>query len=180
MATRTTTKTRTATKKQSAETAEVARSYFEAIGRKDLDAMEAHYKPGPVGRIHGMVELVTGPGGNYREWFSSIFAAFPDFNFELLDVIAEGDKAAVRYRLTGTFNGTARFEGMEPNGASVSVEGCDVVTVEEGLLVDNQAYLNGVEIGRQLGALPPEGSLPERGMTAALNLKTRVEKALRR
>jgi predicted ester cyclase len=172
--------TRTATKKQSAETAEIARSYFEAVARQDLDAMEAHYKPGPIGRIHGMVELVTGPGGNYRDFFSNTFTAFPDFKFEILDVIAEGDKAAVRYRLTGTFDGTASFQGLEPNGASVSVEGCDVVTVEEGLLVDNQAYLNGAEIARQLGALPPEGSLPERGMTAALNLKTRIAKALNR
>jgi predicted ester cyclase len=172
--------TRTATKKQSAETAEVARSYFEAVGRHDLDAMEAHYRPGPIGRIRGMVELVTGPGGNYRAWFSNVFAAFPDFTFEILDLIAEGDKAAVRYRLTGTFNGTARFQGLDPNGASVDVEGCDVVTVEDGLLVDNQAYLNGTEIARQLGAMPPQDSLPERGMTAALNLKTRATKLLNR
>jgi predicted ester cyclase len=172
--------TRTATKKQSAETAEVARSYFDAVGRHDLDAMEAHYRPGPIGRIRGMVELETGPGGNYRAWFTNVFAAFPDFKFEILDLIAEGDKAAVRYRITGTFNGTARFQGLEPNGASVDVEGCDVVTVEDGHLVDNQAYLNGTEIARQLGAMPPQDSLPERGMTAALNLKTRATKRLRR
>jgi steroid delta-isomerase-like uncharacterized protein len=172
--------TRTATKRESAKTAEIARSYFDAVARQDLDAMEAHYKPGPIGRIHGMVELVTGPGGNYRDWFTNTFRAFPDFTFEILDLIAEGDKAAVRYRLTGTFDGTGRFEGLEPNGATVSVEGCDVVTVDDGLLVDNQAYLNGAEIARQLGAAPPQGSLAERGMTGALNLKTRAVKALRR
>jgi predicted ester cyclase len=172
--------TRTATKKQSAATAEVTRSYFDAVGRHDLDAMEAHYRPGPVGRIHGMVELVTGPGGDYRAWFTNVFAAFPDFNLEILDLIAEGSKAAVRYRLTGTFNGTARFEGLDPNGASIDVQGCDVVTVDDGLLVDNQAFINGTEIARQLGALPPQGSVAERGMTSALNLKTRAAKALRR
>jgi steroid delta-isomerase-like uncharacterized protein len=159
-------------------TAEVARSYFEALERHDLDAMETSYRPGPVGRIQGMVELEV--GGNYREWFGNVFEAFPDFKLEILDLIAEGDKAAVRYRLTGTFNGTARFQGLEPNGASVDVEGCDVVTVEDGRLIDNQAYMNGTEIARQLGALPPQDSLPERGMTAALNLKTRATKLLRR
>jgi steroid delta-isomerase-like uncharacterized protein len=172
--------TRAATKKQSAATAEVARSYFDAVGRHDLDAMEAHYRPGPIGRIHGMVELVTGTGGSYRAWFTNVFAAFPDFNLEILDLIAEGNKAAVRYRLTGTFNGTARFEGLDPNGTSIDVQGCDVVTVDDGLLVDNQAFINGTEIARQLGALPPQGSVAERGMTSALNLKTRAAKALRR
>jgi len=164
--------------KQSAETAEVARSYFEAVARKDLDAMEAHYRPGPIGRIHGLVELEV--GGNYRAWFENLFRAFPDWRFEVLDVIAESERAAVEWRARGTFDGDARFEGMEPNGASVDVRGCDVVTVHEGKLVDNQAYTSGTEIARQLGALPPQGSAPERAMTAAINLRTRIANALRR
>jgi predicted ester cyclase len=159
-------------------TAEVARSYFEAIGRRDLDAMESHYVKGPVGRIHGLTDLEV--GGNYRPYFSNVFRAFPDFKLEIIDLIAEGDKAAVRYRLTGTFSGDARFEGMEPNGAAIDLEGCDVVTVRDGKLVDNQAYLSGTELARQLGALPPQGSGPERAMTAALNLKTRIAKMLGR
>jgi predicted ester cyclase len=169
--------TRTAAK-ASAETADVARAYFEAVGRQDLDAMESMYVPGPIGRIHGMVELEV--GGNYREWFGSLFRAFPDWHFEILDIIAEGERAAVEWRATGTFSGDARFEGMEPNGASVDVQGCDVVTIRDGKLVDNQAYTSGTEIARQLRALPPQGSIAERGMTAALNLKTRATKALRR
>jgi predicted ester cyclase len=170
--------TKTATKKESAKTAEVARSYFEAVGRQDLDAMEAHYEPGSIGRIHGLVELEV--GANYREWFGNLFRAFPDWKFEILDIVAEGERAAVEWRASGTFNGDARFEGMEPNGASVNVRGCDVVTIRDGRLVDNQAYSSGTEIARQLGALPPQGSLAERGMTGALNLKTRAVKALRR
>ena len=170
--------TRTATKKQSAETAEVARSYFEAVGRQDLDSMEGHYEPGSIGRIHGLVELKVGE--NYREWFATLFRAFPDWKFEILDVVAEGERAAVEWRATGTFSGDARFEGLDPNGASVDVRGCDVVTIRDGRLVDNQAYTDGAEIARQLGALPPQGSLPERGMTGALNLKTRATKLLQR
>ena len=34
--------------------------------------------------------------------------------------------------------------------------------------------MNGAEMMRQLGALPPAGSAPEKAMTAALNLKTRL------
>lgn len=140
--------------------------------------MEAHYEPGGGGPIHGLVELRV--GDNYRQWFGNLFRAFPDWKFEILDIVAEGDRAAVEWHATGTFSGDARFEGMEPNGASVDVQGCDVVTIRGGRLVDNQAYTSGTEIARQLGALPPQGSAAERAMTAALNLKTRATKALRR
>jgi len=34
--------------------------------------------------------------------------------------------------------------------------------------------MNGAEMMRQLGALPAAGSAPEKAMTAALNLKTRL------
>ncbi len=168
----------TKAKPASTETAEIARSYFEAVGRQDLDAMEAHYEPGSIGRIHGLVELKV--GGDFRQWFGNLFRAFPDWKFEILDIVAEGERAAVEWRATGTFSGDARFEGMEPNGASVDVQGCDVVTIRDGRMVDNQAYTSGTEIARQLGALPPQGSAAERAMTAALNLKTRATKALRR
>jgi predicted ester cyclase len=168
----------TKTKPASTDTAEIARSYFEAVGRQDLDAMEAHYEPGGGGPIHGLVDLKVGE--NYRGWFEALFRAFPDWKFEILDVVAEGERAAVEWRATGTFSGDTRFEGMEPNGASVDVQGCDVVTIRDGRLVDNQAYTSGTEIARQLGALPPQGSAAERAMTAALNLKTRATKALRR
>ena len=159
-------------------TSGVTRSYFEALSRKDIDAMASHYAPGGGGPIHGLVDLKVDE--NYREWFGNLFRAFPDWHFEILNLIAEGDKAAVEWRATGTFNGDARFEGMEPNGAKVDVQGCDMVTVREGKIVRIDAYSNGTEIARQLGALPPQGSVAERGMTAALNLKTRATQLLKR
>jgi predicted ester cyclase len=140
--------------------------------------MESLYVSGPIGKIHGLVEFEV--GGNYRGWFENLFRAFPNFNLEILEIVSDGEKAAVRYRLTGTFSGDARFEGMEPNGASVEIEGCDLVTVRDGVLVDNQAYMNGTQIARQLGALPPQGSGAERAMTGAINLKTRIARLLKR
>jgi predicted ester cyclase len=168
----------TETKAKPASTADLARSYFEAIARQDIDAMESHYEPGGGGPIHGLVDLKVGE--NYREWFTNLFNAFPDWKFEILNLVAEGNKAAVEWRATATFNGTAKFEGMDPNGAKLDVQGCDMVTFKDGKIQRIDAYSSGTEIARQLGALPPQGSAAERGMTAALNLKTRATKALRR
>ena len=93
---------------------------------------------------------------------------------EIVEIVAEGEKAAVRWCANGSFSGDTAFEGLEPNGSTVHVQGCDVLTVREGRIQHNDAYMNGVEMMRQLGALPPAGSAPERAMTTLLNLKTRL------
>lgn len=160
------------------ETGSIARSYFEAVAARDLDAMTEFYEVGGTGEIHGLVEL-TAPR-SYRVWFANLFAAFPDFRFEILDVVAEGDLAAVRWHASGTFDGDARFEGVDPTGARVDLTGCDVLRIRNGKIHRNDAYMNGAQMAQQLGALPPTGSLPERAMLAALNLKTRLARALGR
>jgi steroid delta-isomerase-like uncharacterized protein len=158
------------------DAAAVARAYFEAIEQRDLDAMTAFYEPGGTGEIHGLVELVV--PGTYRAWFGNLFRAFPDFSFEILDVMSAGEKAAVRWRARGSFTGSTRFEGLEPNGARIDVQGCDVLTVREGRIQRNDAYMNGAEMMRQLGALPAAGSPPEKALLGALNLKTRLRDLL--
>ena len=160
------------------DAAAVARTYFEAVAARDLDAMVAPWEPGSPDVIHGVVEMRV--PDDLRSWFGNLFAAFPDFRFEIIEVMASGEKAAVRWHATGTFDGSARFEGLDPNGARVDLEGCDVLTVRNGRIVRNDAYMNGAEMARQLGALPPAGSAPEKAMTAALNAKTRVLAAVRK
>ncbi len=167
----------TETKANTRSPAEVARSYFEAVAAQDIDAMAAHYEPGGGGPIHGLVDLEV--DGNYREWFTNLFNAFPDWKFEILNLVADDERAAVEWRATATFNGSAKFEGMDPNGAKLDVQGCDMVTIKDGKIHKIDAYSSGTEIARQLGALPPQGSTAERGMTAALNLKTRATELIR-
>ena len=50
-----------------------------------------------------------------------------------------------------------------------------MLTVRGGKIVRNDAYMNGAEMARQLGALPPAGSAAEKAMTRRCStLKTRV------
>jgi steroid delta-isomerase-like uncharacterized protein len=161
---------------QSTEVATIGRAYFDAVGRRDLDAMTAFYEPGGTGEIHGLVELHVPT--SYRAWFGDLFAAFPDFALEIVEVIAESDKAVVRWSATGTFSGSTRFEGLDPNGATVAIQGCDVLTIRDGRIQRNDAYTNAADLARQLGALPPAGSPIERLMTAALNVKTHLVDAV--
>jgi steroid delta-isomerase-like uncharacterized protein len=162
---------------EATDAATVARGYFEAVGRRDLDAMTEFYAPGGEGEIYGLVRLRV--PDSYRAWFGDLFRAFPDFSFEIVEIVAAGEKAAVRWHATGTFSGDASFEGLAPNGAGVDVQGCDVLTVREGRIQHNDAYMNAAEMMRQLGVLPPQGSAPEKALTAVLNVKTRLLTALR-
>lgn len=163
---------------EATDSAAVARAYFAAVTARDVEAMAACWEPGSPDVIHGVADLRVPE--DLRAWFGALFAAFPDFTFEVIDLLASGEKAAVRWHATGTFNGSGNFEGLVPNGRTVDVGGCDVLTVRNGLIVRNDAYMNGAEMARQLGALPPAGSPPERAMTAALNAKTKLSRRLRR
>lgn len=155
----------------------VARAYFQAINDHDLDAAAAMWEPGGIDRLVGMAELRV--PGEFKRWFSGVFSAIPDFQFEILAVAASKENAAVRWRVTGTFDGTGKFEGMTPNGASITIEGCDMLTIRDGKITENHAYLNGTEMARQLGAMPPAGSVAEKGMIGAVNAKTAIGKAVR-
>jgi predicted ester cyclase len=157
---------------------QIATEYFGAVGARDVDAMMTFWKPGGHGYIYGVADLRAPEG--YHEWFGGLFRAFPDFRFEVLDIAAYGDKAAVRWRARGTFNGEGKFEGLMPNGAGVDLEGCDMLTIEDGLITENRAYMNSMEMARQLGALPPAGSVPEKAMFSALNAKTAAVAAIRK
>jgi glyoxylase-like metal-dependent hydrolase (beta-lactamase superfamily II)/predicted ester cyclase len=161
---------------QSAETARVAREYFEALGRAESDAPRRFYAPDGRGHVHGVVGPAT--ADEATAFLAEIFAAFPDWSFEILDLIADGDRAGVRWRASGTFAGPGSFMGFEPNGARAELEGMDMVWVRDGRLTRLEAYLNGADLARQLGALPPRGSRTEQRMTKAVNLRTRVRKRL--
>lgn len=158
-----------------AQTADVARAYFEAHARRDLDAAAGLWEPGGIGRIVGLTDLVAPHG--IHDFFGEVHGAMPDFAIEVVGMTVEDDRAAVRWRATGTFVGPGRFQGLEPTGARVEIEGCDVVVVRDGRVRHLDAYLDGADLARQLGAMPPQDSPAERRMTQLVNLRARAARA---
>jgi predicted ester cyclase len=154
----------------------VATGYFDALARRALDAATAIWKRGAVDRLVGDQEL-TAPDG-IRRYFGELFAAFPDFVFEVLDVTGSADRVAVRWRADGTFAGPGHFQGFAPNHARISIEGCDVVTVKDNLIVHNDAYVDSGDVARQLGLLPPTGSVAHRRLAQLANARTKTAAGL--
>jgi glyoxylase-like metal-dependent hydrolase (beta-lactamase superfamily II)/predicted ester cyclase len=159
-----------------ATTAEIAKLYFDALSEHDLDTAVSLWRPGSIDRFVGGVELIAPDG--IREYFAGVFAAFPDFRLEIVDLTTFRSRTAVRWKVTGTFAGPGTFQGFNPNGAAISAEGCDVLTIVDDVIIGNDAYSDNADIARQLGFLPPVGSKAEARMAKLVNLRTRIHDAI--
>ena len=156
----------------------VVREYLEALGERDLDRAVAVWQPGSPDHLHGVAELIAPDG--IREYFGALFAAYPDFRIEVVEVVASGELAAARLQMSGTFTGPGRFQGLAPTGARVEFESCDLFRVVDEKIVENNAYPNAMGLAQQLGLLPPTGSQAERAMMGAFNAKTAAAGAIRK
>src|SRR5215208_5836277 len=159
----------------SAET--VARSYFDAIARHDIDGIASHYSPEVVVDFIGQ-GIVRGPDG-MREFFRGLFDAVPDAEMLTERVIAGDRDAAGVWRLRGNFTGGPLF-GIDATGGWIEQRGCDVLEFDdEGRVVRNTAYQDGMEMARAFGMMPPADSPAERAMKQAFNLATKARKSLK-
>jgi steroid delta-isomerase-like uncharacterized protein len=102
-----------------------------------------HHPASPV-PINGR-EAVVGMLAGFR-------AGFPDLHLEVEDVIGEGDKAAVRWRATGTH--TAELFGMPATGKAMNVAGISVVKVAGGQIVEDWVAEDTMGMMKQLGVIP--------------------------
>jgi steroid delta-isomerase-like uncharacterized protein len=153
-----------------AKTKAVADKYFDALARRDVDAMAALWAPDGMEHIAGQVDAV-GPEG-VRAYFTELFAAFPDFTLTVQSTTVQNDRAAVHWIATGTMSGP--LSGVEPTGAHVELEGIDLLRVKDGLIVRNDAVPDGMSLARQMGLIPEAGSTAEQRLFAAFNVRTRA------
>jgi hypothetical protein len=49
-------------------------------------------------------------------------------------------RRAVRWRVTGTFNGSRSFQGLAPTGKQVDIAGCDMTWAKDGKIARVEAY----------------------------------------
>ena len=75
----------------------------------------------------------TGPDG-FWDFYDGVLAAFPDTRYVVDDLIAEGDRVVVHWRLLATQHG--EFYGMAPTGAPISLQGIAIYRVANGKLME--------------------------------------------
>ncbi|MGH2796295.1 MAG: ester cyclase [Thermoleophilaceae bacterium] len=152
-----------------------ARSYFDAIANRDTSAMAGHWTEDgvddlvPLGPLRGRGEITA--------FFSELFAAVPDLETTVTRVVAGERQAAVEWRMTGHFTG-GPFQGVDATGRRVDMRGLDLLEIEDGSIVANTAYYDGMTFARQIGLMPARDSSAELAMKNAFNATTRVRRAV--
>lgn len=127
----------------------IAIETMEALHQRDLNNVRAHMAPNA--RFYGWAPEPLDADG-HKAFMSALLTAFPDSRFIVDDVIADGDKVAVRHRLQGTHQ--ADLQGVPATGRQVEVNGIVIFRIENGKIAE--AWLNADIMGmmQQLGVVP--------------------------
>ncbi|MGH2588939.1 MAG: ester cyclase [Dehalococcoidia bacterium] len=128
----------------------ISRVFEEVWNQGDLDRIDELFTPEYV--RHGVpADGLAGPEGE-KQHRAAFRAAFPDLVITAEDMVAEGDRVAVRYTWTGTYQGT--WPGIPGAGTRVTMTGIAIHRMVAGRITD--LWVVGDELGlfRQLGALP--------------------------
>ncbi len=80
---------------------------------------------------------------------------FPDLQLTTEDIVAEGEKVAIRNTWRGTHQGV--FQGIPPTGKRVTFTGSDIFRFESGKIAEQWADLDALGLMQQLGVIPANG-----------------------
>jgi len=92
---------------------------------------------------------------DYKQHVSEFYSAFPDVQFTIDDVVAEGDKVAVRLTVTGTNKGA--FGGIPPTNKKVTMWEIQIDRVAGGKIVEGWSRYDTLGLMQQLGLIPTPG-----------------------
>lgn len=91
-----------------------------------------------------------------KRWVSPFQSAFPDFEMEIVDLIAEGEKVVARFKCSGTHRG--EWLGVPATGRRFeNVDEIYIFDVHDGKLVSALGVEDNLSRLRQLGISPHPG-----------------------
>ena len=134
-----------------AENKEIARRFGADVwGRGDAAAIDELFAadvadhnafPGQPSGAEGVKQIVT----LFR-------AAFPDLQITNEEILADGDRAVLRWSAQGTHEG--ELAGIPATGKRVRMTGIDILRIAEGKVVERWGEYSSLELMQQLGVIP--------------------------
>jgi predicted ester cyclase len=127
----------------------LVRAFFDAANAGDISLAGTFFSQEFVD--HEAPPGVTdGPEGA-RQFLSIVLATIPDLRLTVDDMIAEGDKVAVRITVDGTMKGA--YKGLAPTGNHATWKGVDIYTIAGGKIVERWVVRDHLSMMRQWGIL---------------------------
>jgi steroid delta-isomerase-like uncharacterized protein len=103
-----------------------------------------------VFHVPGRPDPVKGPEG-YLEIIAMMRSGFPDIQWTLEEMVAEGDKIAARFIMRGTHNGS--FFGVSATGKSIQVQAMNIYRLSDGKFVEERGQPDLLGLLQQIGAI---------------------------
>lgn len=129
----------------------LVRSFIAAWNERDFDRFETLMGRDAVLSVGGMT-VSCSPAGTRaiaEEWTT----AFPDWRFDLLTLVAEGDRVAAHMPYSGTFANP--IAGVAPTGRVATVDEMVIFRIEDGTVAQAWEVYDESGMWRQLGVDPP-------------------------
>jgi len=89
---------------------------------------------------------------NVKKSTSEEFSAFPDLHFTIDDMIAEGDKVAMRITMTGTHKG--EYMGAPPTNKKITIRAIAIERFAGSKIVEEWGQTDTLGLMQQLGLAP--------------------------
>ena len=123
---------------------DLVRQYVDAFNRGEFNRLRVIFADDAV------VQGVLGAGGMDKviDIWRELHAAF-GIKLEIVEMIAEGDRVAVRYTERGTFNGP--FRGHHPTGKSYELVAMEWFVVQNGKIRQRWGARDAASQARQIG-----------------------------
>lgn len=109
--------------------ARVYRAYVAAETARDAAAMEALLAPDIDIELNGASAL--GSAEEDAAAMAALFAAYPDYHREIIDILEDGARAAARWRMVGHPR-----PGLAARLPVIDIRGCSIVSVTDGRMTE--------------------------------------------
>lgn len=134
------------------ENKEIARRAVEEFNKQNLDVVDEVFAKDVID--HSPTGETTGHDGP-KEGLEMLYAAFPDLEITIDELIAEGDTVAIRSTHRGTHKG--KFMDIEPTGRRVEIENMVFAHFEDGKVVERWVQADTLGLMHQLGPVDSSG-----------------------
>jgi steroid delta-isomerase-like uncharacterized protein len=133
------------------ENKEIVRRFWGVWEEGNLGLVDELVGSDYVNHSPGMPNQPEGREG-IKAVVSMFRAGMPDLGVVIEDMIAEGEKVMMRYRIEGTHEG--ELFGVPPTGRRVSIESITVERVSDGKIREHWRVTDTLDMMQQLGAIP--------------------------
>jgi len=130
----------------------VARRYFEELwNRKNIALADELFAPNCLSQDPATPNLERGPAG-IKQVYNIYNPAFPDSQFTIENIVAEGDQVVVHWSVRATHKGA--LQNIAATNKNVTTTGITIMRIANNKIQELASNWDALGLMQQLGAVP--------------------------